>query len=80
MLPGLANQAHPSSNDLPSSSSYDGPPVTIGNVQDDLQLDSVTAFVGWDPSGGNAQQEPTRNLEEADLYEFLEERPGRGDI
>ena len=38
----------------------------------------MTAFVGWDPSGGNAQQEPTRNLEEADLYEFLEERQVEG--
>eukprot|EP00439_Symbiodinium_sp_Y106_P029796 s3022_g3.t1 len=54
---------HPPSN-LPDSQ----PPVDLTS---DLQPDSVTAFVGWDPNGGNRSNIPQENLEEADLYEFL---------
>ena len=40
----------------------------------DLQPDSVTAFIGWDPNGGNRSHLSDQNLEEMDLYQYLSER------
>eukprot|EP00439_Symbiodinium_sp_Y106_P022102 s6340_g2.t1 len=56
-----------------AASSSDSPGVPI-DLNADLQEDSVTAFIGWDPTGGNRSHVSQQNLEEADMYQFLVER------
>ncbi|CAE7775417.1 RE1 [Symbiodinium sp. CCMP2592] len=56
-----------------SSSSYE-PAHACYSPENDLQDDSYTPFIGWDPNEGDGAIEAPRNLEEADLREFLQER------
>ena len=58
---------------MPPSSSSELPASTV-DLSADIQPDSVTAFIGWDPNGGNRSLLPQENLEEADLYQFLCDR------
>ena len=47
-----------------------------GQIDDlsDEQPDSVTPIVGWDFSKGDSLNTPAHNLEEADLYQYLDDR------
>ncbi|CAE7383647.1 Papd4 [Symbiodinium necroappetens] len=49
-------------------------PSQVGNLADDEQPDSVTAFIGWDPNRGAPGDAQPLVLEEVDLEEFLKER------
>ncbi|CAE7769396.1 Papd4, partial [Symbiodinium sp. KB8] len=49
-------------------------PSQVGTLADDEQLDSVTAFIGWDPNRGAPGDAQPLVLEEVDLEEFLRER------
>ncbi|CAE7838747.1 RE1 [Symbiodinium sp. CCMP2592] len=75
-----ALQAAPSSTDCtlqgqPASSSSDPSVTRVGvDLNEDLQSDSYTPVVGWDPSGNGSLNRPQYNLEEADFYQYLKER------
>ncbi|CAE7780259.1 GIP [Symbiodinium sp. CCMP2592] len=44
------------------------------DIMSDLQEDTAAQIVGWDPVGSNTTNAQQMNLEERDLYEFLDER------
>ncbi|CAE7274423.1 GIP [Symbiodinium sp. CCMP2592] len=49
-------------------------PFLTPEVKEDIQEDSHTIPIGWDPTGETGPNMPQENLEEMDLYEFLEDR------
>ena len=58
-----------------ASSSHNLPlGVKETDLEEDLQQDSHTTLVGWDPNGSEGTNVQLENLEEADLYQFLRDR------
>eukprot|EP00439_Symbiodinium_sp_Y106_P047630 s3065_g6.t1 len=63
--------AGPGQQDLP----YDlGEPSSEVSLEQDMQIDSVTQLIGWDPSQGEGHNYPVQNLEETDLQQYLDDR------
>ncbi|CAE7819778.1 GIP [Symbiodinium sp. CCMP2592] len=61
----------------PSSSSQHALLVDVGpesGLEEDEQIDSITPLVGWDFATPGALNAPAPNLEETDLYQFLDDR------
>eukprot|EP00439_Symbiodinium_sp_Y106_P021951 s8421_g2.t1 len=63
--------------EMPGSSSQT-PYGQFVSLESDIQEDTHTAFVGWDPSGGSGSNVQENNLEEAELYQFLKDRKVEG--
>ena len=72
---GSANYGSHAASDPPCvQSMHQDMQMNSMDINSDVQEDSVTAFIGWDPTGGNRSNLPRENLEETDMYEFLLER------
>ena len=63
--------AGPGQQDLPHDS---GEPSSEVSLEQDMQVDSVTQLIGWDPSQGEGHNYPVQNLEETDLQQYLDDR------
>ena len=71
-LPSL--ESIPVDLEQPSTVSQDPECHALGILEQDVQQDSETPLIGWDPSQGEGHNYPVQNLEETDLQQFLDER------
>ena len=71
-----ASSGAQSSSDQHGSSGRERPASASESYEldQDLQEDSYTPIVGWDPTRGGSLNTPQYNLEEADMYQYLCER------